>query len=156
MAAWTVFHFHLLLMSLMLLRGHINKFGFVVPVRTWFGVKTSKLLTSYLSGVNCGPFLMDSISIKYTYNLFSINRWFVVMIFKSFFLLFLWRLLWHHSSVGLLVDYASNLTSFKPSDSCFLVFDSTFLSYFDHHAEFVVILRYTSVLSTEPLTKFYF
>ena len=87
-ATWTAFHFRLFTMPPGFSTGHINKFGLAVPVRNWFGVNAWKLLMSSLRGVKGQPFMMDSISVKYVCNVSSLKRWFLVIVFKCFFVIF--------------------------------------------------------------------
>ena len=87
-ATWAAFHFRLLAMSPGFSTGHINKFGLAVPVRKWFVINTSKSLMSSLKGVKDRPFMMDSISVKYVYNVSSLKKWFLVIILKYFFVIF--------------------------------------------------------------------
>ena len=72
-ATSTASHFHLFVMPPGFSTGHINKFGLTVPVRKWLGVNASKSFMSSLRGVKGRPW-MDSVSVKYVYNVSLLKR----------------------------------------------------------------------------------
>ena len=87
-ATLTAFHFRLLPMSPSFLIEHINKFEWAVQFGKGFSAGASKSLMSWLRAVTVWSFMTYSVSVKYVYKVSLLKQYFLVIVFKCYFVIF--------------------------------------------------------------------